>query len=313
VLLVDSCRVDGFSIDDQSAVEALVAVAALAVSNHHQSVSHRRFEEWMSVIEDTATVLLSGVAPRAVLDGVLDRIAREALHSTGAEMAGVATPDPSGTSMLFRIAVGAESEFLSSQPFPEDQSLSGHVRRTGEVLLVADAMLDRRSYGPVSERIGLGPTAIGPLWLNRRAIGVVFVGNHRHGRELDPTLAIRAVTSADLAQHLQVAGTRRPNGVASSALTEASIDRLTEFADELDGWSQLMSLDEREINLLLMVAEGLTNREIADHLDLAEKTIRNTMTVLWARLGVRNRVQAAVLVARHVERLGRLGALRSDC
>ncbi len=314
VLLLNSCRVDGFSIDDQNSLGALVAVAALAISNRAQSVSRRRFEEWMTVIEDTSTLLLRGVAPRAVLDSVLDSIAREALRTTGSEMAGVATPDASGTSMMFRVAVGNEREYLARQPFPEEHSLSGQVKRTGEPLLVADAVLDPRAYGPIVERIGLGPTAVGPLWLNGRAIGVVFVGNHRHGRELDRDLALRAVTGADLGHHLQVSGPQAaPSGEPANVeqLVTSASARLSALDKDLDGWSRLLALDDREIDLLMMVAEGLTNREIADQLGLAEKTIRNTMTMLWSRLGVRNRVQAAVLVARHVERLGRLGALTS--
>jgi two-component system, NarL family, response regulator DevR len=46
-----------------------------------------------------------------------------------------------------------------------------------------------------------------------------------------------------------------------------------------------------------MVTDGLTNREIAAELKLAEKTVRNYVTNILAKVGVRNRTQLAVYVA----------------
>lgn len=59
--------------------------------------------------------------------------------------------------------------------------------------------------------------------------------------------------------------------------------------------NKLAALTEREREVLDLIAEGLTNRQIAARLFLAEKTVKNHVTGLLARLGVEHRTQAAVL------------------
>jgi DNA-binding NarL/FixJ family response regulator len=46
------------------------------------------------------------------------------------------------------------------------------------------------------------------------------------------------------------------------------------------------------------VAEGLTNRQIGERLFLAEKTVKNYMSTVLAKLGLESRTQAAVLATR---------------
>ncbi len=55
---------------------------------------------------------------------------------------------------------------------------------------------------------------------------------------------------------------------------------------------------ERETELLLCLAEGMNNREIAEQLMLAEKTVRNCLTRLFRKLDVSSRTQAAVMAVR---------------
>ncbi len=60
----------------------------------------------------------------------------------------------------------------------------------------------------------------------------------------------------------------------------------------------LSELTEREREILRLVAEGLTNREIGERLHLAEKTVKHYMTNVLGKLHVRSRVEAALLAAR---------------
>jgi two-component system response regulator DevR len=53
-----------------------------------------------------------------------------------------------------------------------------------------------------------------------------------------------------------------------------------------------LSLRERQV--LEFIADGLTNRQIAERLDLAEKTVKNYVSGLLAKLGLESRTQAAV-------------------
>ncbi|MFQ5612656.1 MAG: response regulator [Anaerolineae bacterium] len=57
----------------------------------------------------------------------------------------------------------------------------------------------------------------------------------------------------------------------------------------------LSELTEREQQILQLVAEGLTNREIGQRLHLAEKTVKHYMTNVLQKLHVRSRVEAALL------------------
>src|SRR5438477_8032250 len=54
-------------------------------------------------------------------------------------------------------------------------------------------------------------------------------------------------------------------------------------------------LTERESELLAMLPTGMTNRELAAHLYVSENTIKTQLRRLFAKLGVRNRVQAVTL------------------
>ncbi len=60
----------------------------------------------------------------------------------------------------------------------------------------------------------------------------------------------------------------------------------------------LEALSAREQEVLVLLAEGLSNAEIADQLGIAANTVRNHVRSLLDKLGVRNRVQAAVYAVR---------------
>lgn len=75
------------------------------------------------------------------------------------------------------------------------------------------------------------------------------------------------------------------------AVTERVLTRLRE-GDKMDPrWA---SLTKRERDILDLVTEGLTNREIGERLFLAEKTVKNYVSVMLAKLGMERRAQAAV-------------------
>jgi DNA-binding NarL/FixJ family response regulator len=59
----------------------------------------------------------------------------------------------------------------------------------------------------------------------------------------------------------------------------------------------LQGLTDREREILSLIGDGLTNRQIGEHLHLAEKTVKNYVSNLFAKLGLERRTQAAVLSA----------------
>ncbi|MYW66973.1 response regulator [Streptomyces sp. SID8379] len=62
--------------------------------------------------------------------------------------------------------------------------------------------------------------------------------------------------------------------------------------------TQVAELTDRERDILALVGEGLTNRQIGQRLFLSEKTVKNNISRLLAKLGVERRIQAAVLATR---------------
>ncbi|MFJ8932854.1 MULTISPECIES: response regulator transcription factor [unclassified Streptomyces] len=70
----------------------------------------------------------------------------------------------------------------------------------------------------------------------------------------------------------------------------------------------LSALTERERQILDLIGEGLTNRQIGRRLYLAEKTVKNHISRLLSKLGVERRIQAAVIATESRERHGRDGS-----
>ncbi|HEY3291610.1 MAG TPA: response regulator transcription factor [Anaerolineae bacterium] len=61
----------------------------------------------------------------------------------------------------------------------------------------------------------------------------------------------------------------------------------------------LTTLTEREMQVLELVAQGLSNKEVGLRLNLAEKTVKHYLTAVLQKLHVRSRVEAALLAQRH--------------
>ena len=59
-------------------------------------------------------------------------------------------------------------------------------------------------------------------------------------------------------------------------------------------------ITERESEILSLLSTGMTNRELGDHLYVSENTIKTQLRSLYAKLGVRNRVQAASLAGQDI-------------
>ncbi len=101
--------------------------------------------------------------------------------------------------------------------------------------------------------------------------------------------AIRAVASGD--------------AVVSPRITRQLLDRysgdLHPAEKSEDVHPLLEGLTEREREVLLEVAAGLSNAEIADKLVLSEATVKTHITRILGKLGLRDRVQAAVFAYRH--------------
>jgi DNA-binding NarL/FixJ family response regulator len=93
------------------------------------------------------------------------------------------------------------------------------------------------------------------------------------------------------------------------SMTTRVLDRLRRGNVEDERVASLTSQERRILDLL---AEGLTNRQIAERLHLAEKTVKNYVSNLLMKMGMQRRTEAAVYAARQADRLARLGGHEQD-
>jgi len=60
--------------------------------------------------------------------------------------------------------------------------------------------------------------------------------------------------------------------------------------------TSLAQLSPQQLRVLMLVAEGRLNKQIADKLNIQERTVKAHMSAIFERMGVRNRTQAGVLL-----------------
>ncbi|MFJ4407008.1 response regulator [Streptomyces sp. NPDC088910] len=84
--------------------------------------------------------------------------------------------------------------------------------------------------------------------------------------------------------------------------TAKVLDRLRHGGARSEGDDRTADLTAQERRILDLIGEGLTNRQIGERLHLAEKTVKNYVSSMLAKLGMERRTQAAAYVARmHAE------------
>ncbi|MDA3627214.1 response regulator transcription factor [Saccharopolyspora oryzae] len=101
---------------------------------------------------------------------------------------------------------------------------------------------------------------------------------------------LKGVVSQELVSAIRTAGSGQ--SLLSQQKTEAMLTWLRKEQEQAD---PLRVLTAREREVLELIGEGLTNREIAKRMFLAEKTIKNYVSQMLAKLSMRHRSEAAVL------------------
>jgi DNA-binding NarL/FixJ family response regulator len=86
------------------------------------------------------------------------------------------------------------------------------------------------------------------------------------------------------------------------SLTARVLERLRRAPEEDERFA---SLSDQERRILALLADGLTNRQIAAEMFLAEKTVKNYVSNLLGKMGMQRRTEAAVYAARMAERRAR--------
>jgi DNA-binding NarL/FixJ family response regulator len=112
---------------------------------------------------------------------------------------------------------------------------------------------------------------------------------------------LKQVKGADLMDGVRRVA--RGESLLDPSVTRRVLERLRTKPED----DELSGLTDQERRILDFIAEGLTNRQIGERMFLAEKTIKNYMSNLLAKLGMSRRSEAAAYAARLEERRHREG------
>jgi DNA-binding NarL/FixJ family response regulator len=108
---------------------------------------------------------------------------------------------------------------------------------------------------------------------------------------------LKQVRARDLVSALESVG--RGESLLDPAVTEKVLERIRRIATGSQEADELSQLTGQERKILLLVAEGMTNKEIAAEIFLSDKTVKNYVSSILAKLNLERRAQAAAFVAKH--------------
>jgi DNA-binding NarL/FixJ family response regulator len=106
---------------------------------------------------------------------------------------------------------------------------------------------------------------------------------------------LKDVSSATLVEAIRAAA-RGESFLEPSITTKvvAEFKRMADPSSAAESQPLIEPLSDREVEILALVATGASNKEIADQLFIAEGTVKNHLTHILGKLGVRDRTQAAL-------------------
>ena len=133
------------------------------------------------------------------------------------------------------------------------------------------------------------------------ATRVIILTSYDHSRYVKAALAegadgylLKDASPQDLDQAIRVAMAGGGNVLSPRAMRSLfeEGDRPTE--EDVDTPRHPDNLTKRELDILALLAEGRSNRDISRHLFLSEKTVKAHLAAVFRKLGVTNRTQAAM-------------------
>jgi two-component system, NarL family, response regulator DevR len=109
--------------------------------------------------------------------------------------------------------------------------------------------------------------------------------------------ALKQIRGTDIVDAVRAVASGRT--ILDAATTRRALERLERGSEEQQ---QLAQLSDQERRIFDLIGEGMSNRQIAERMFLAEKTVKNYVSNLLAKLGMSRRTEAAAMSARIDER-----------
>jgi two-component system response regulator DevR len=184
-----------------------------------------------------------------------------------------------------------------------DVVVAGEAARVQEAVEVAESVRPDVVVMDVRLEDGSGIEATREIRARRPDTKVVMLTSFADDEALFASImagasgyVLKQVRGGDLLQSIRTVA--RGGSLLDPAVTGAVLDRLRKGKHLLKD-EKLARLSPQEERILALVADGKTNKEIGDHLQLAEKTVKNYVSSILSKLEVARRAEAAAYLVRH--------------
>jgi DNA-binding NarL/FixJ family response regulator len=137
-------------------------------------------------------------------------------------------------------------------------------------------------------------------------IAVIMLTMHRQEQQLLQAIKngargylLKSVSAREVAQAIRIVyqgGTCIEPGLTGTLVSE--FRRLAESASTGSQGRDITTLTEKEVEIIRYLAAGMNNKEIAERLAYSEKTVKNYLSIIFQKLNIRDRTQAAIYALR---------------
>lgn len=136
------------------------------------------------------------------------------------------------------------------------------------------------------------------------AVAVIMLTMHRQDQQVLQAIKsgargylLKTASSQELAQTIRQVHAGQVQ--IEPELTGTIVSEVRRLSNLSADSASLSELSEKETDILRCVAMGLSNKEIAEQLAYSEKTVKNYLSVIFQKLNIRDRTQAAIFAFRH--------------
>ncbi|MFN0072309.1 MAG: LuxR C-terminal-related transcriptional regulator [Chloroflexota bacterium] len=265
------------------------------------------------------------------LEPVLDRIIDEAVALASGDAGSIMLVSEDRRELVVTAARGPRANIILGARQPVDASVAGRAIREGTLIL--KGRVEHRGSGGPGQPRDVSRSLVIPLHVTARLVGVLNVNTETERDELPgPTVTLMGILAnqaAILIEHSRMfeelalkerrlelfvdrflrlqAEQRDGPDLTTDRLHNLLGDVMRKTVEEFTAGSKQMiasvpdashPLSAREQEVLALIVEGLTNKEIGRRLNLSPDTVKNHVVHIIEKLGVSDRTQAAVMAIR---------------
>ena len=245
------------------------------------------------VDRDEAVRLLSSlvsasnaVTEATTLDESLREVAELGRTLTGARYGAVGVVDDSGRFTTFVHVGMSDAEIAAVGPLPVGKGIFRTVIEEKRPIRLGNLNEDPRASGTPGSHPTMSSFLGVPIVHDGETLGNLYLTEAERGefRDIDEAVVVALAR------------------IAAEGIINARRYESGEAAVTPGDWNPFEGLTEREVEIITLIAEGLSNREIAGRLFLAEKTVKNYVSVILGKLGMQRRTQAALYASEFLPR-----------